>query len=376
MKALSLSQVEHVAVLQAVADCQQCITSFLKKFEKYQSLSAGPSSLRDQARKIKWSLCHEEDVVRFRQSLEMRTGSLVLLLNSAHFAHSISSTAQTELLLREQTETLRDLQVSNSAKDNIQVEISRNVKTLLETQQQGKPPSNSVDEPLSDFNIVPFRLAGAPLAPAFVERPDLMHHIEAALLPIVQTQQTVVILQGLGGIGKSQIAREYATKHQDDYSAVFWINAKSESSLNASMVDVASRVGLEFEFEGNSDFDRPKGLSTAAAAVLAWLDTAGNTKWLMIFDNVDNQTDDIDDDIETLPSTAPNKTFDVSLYFPSSAQGTLLLTSRLSYLARQCGGIAIPVDQMTTEEGICVLSKLSSQAQQNRGRLGTFFVRP
>jgi hypothetical protein len=43
-----------------------------------------------------------------------------------------------------------------------------------------------------------------------------------------QTGLSVQALSGIGGVGKTQIALEYAYRHRDDYQAVFWIRADSE----------------------------------------------------------------------------------------------------------------------------------------------------
>jgi len=40
----------------------------------------------------------------------------------------------------------------------------------------------------------------------------------------------IVVLYGLGGIGKIQFTVAYAKRHKDNYSAVFWLNIKDEDS--------------------------------------------------------------------------------------------------------------------------------------------------
>ena len=247
VKALDSSQAEHDAVQQAVGTCQQCITIFLKKVEKYQPLSAGTTSLQDQVRKVKWALCHEDDVKSLRESLAMRTESLLLLINATHFAYSVKSALQTEQLQRDQSRLLHRLQADMSARDSVQMDIAEDIKRLLLADQyRVSAPASSSIRP--SFEARPFRLAGAPLAPAFVERPDLMHKIEAAFLPIKRTQQVIVVLQGLGGNGKSQIAREYATKHQNDYSAIFGLmlspSLPSNKAWRTSLVASAWQAGL------------------------------------------------------------------------------------------------------------------------------------
>jgi len=43
-----------------------------------------------------------------------------------------------------------------------------------------------------------------------------------------------VVLHGLGGFGKTQLAIAYAEPHRDNYSAVFLLNIKDEDSPKQS----------------------------------------------------------------------------------------------------------------------------------------------
>ena len=371
IKTLDPSQAEYDALQHAVGECQLCIAKFLKKVEKYQSLTAGTTSFKDQIRKVKWGMYHEKDIKDFKESLDMQIESLMLLIHKSHYAHSVASSGRTEQLLVEQAKILYDLQTRNAGTRDVQDEVFDNIKRLMlaEQKDENKPRSNSNKCLLE---IRPFKLVGAPLTPAFVERQSLMSQIETALLPVNHFQQTILVLHGLGGIGKSQMAREYATRHQHDYSAIFWINAKTESSLNTSMVDIARRVGLAVELDESHHAGQTGGMSKSTIAVLDWLQMDGNSGWLLIFDNVDSQKDDLNDDMLQESPRYGNDSFDALPYLPSPAQGTLLITSRLSYLARQFGGIAINVDRMSAEEGLEVLYKLSGQSTNSKGRSSVF----
>ncbi|KAL8796491.1 MAG: hypothetical protein Q9195_001165 [Heterodermia aff. obscurata] len=352
LKSLDPSQADYDAVQHAVAECQLCIAKFLKRVEKFQSLTAGTTSLKDQIRKVKWGLYHEKDMKDFKKSLDLQIESLMLLFLKSHHAHSVVSSRRTEQLLTEQAKVLDLLQAQNAGTRDVQDQILADMKRLLLVEQKDKNP----------FEIRPFKLVGAPLTPAFVERQGLMSQIETVLLPVNHDQQTILVLHGLGGIGKSQLAREYATRHQYDYSAIFWINAQTESSLNASMVDIARRVGLTVELDESQPAGQIRGMPKSTTAVLDWLQKDGNSGWLLVFDNVDSQMNDLNDDMLQESLGYGYESFDASPYLPSTSQGTLLITSRLSYLARQFGGIPINIDRMSIEEGLELLSKLSGQS--------------
>ncbi|MAD88052.1 MAG: hypothetical protein CL912_34270 [Deltaproteobacteria bacterium] len=54
-----------------------------------------------------------------------------------------------------------------------------------------------------------------------------------------------VVLHGLGGIGKTQLAAAYAKRQKDSYSAIIWLNIKDEDSLKQSFVKAAKRISRQ-----------------------------------------------------------------------------------------------------------------------------------
>jgi tetratricopeptide (TPR) repeat protein len=94
-------------------------------------------------------------------------------------------------------------------------------------------------------------------------------------------------VQGLGGVGKTAIAIEYAYRHRSDYDLVWWIPADQLPSVRGSLAQLASRLGLEPTMS--------TGIDGAIQAVLDALrrgDPYG--RWLLIFDNADQPEDIID----------------------------------------------------------------------------------
>jgi hypothetical protein len=59
----------------------------------------------------------------------------------------------------------------------------------------------------------------------------------------VALTQTVA-LHGLGGVGKTQLAVEYAWKHLGGYEAVLWVKADSPEALDASLAALARVLDL------------------------------------------------------------------------------------------------------------------------------------
>jgi hypothetical protein len=90
---------------------------------------------------------------------------------------------------------------------------------------------------------------------------------------------TVVSVQGLGGVGKSQLAAEYAYSRAGDYDVAWWISADSPASIFDQFAALASQLG----------FDQAATLETLQAQVQTGL--RGASGWLLIFDNFDTAQD-------------------------------------------------------------------------------------
>jgi hypothetical protein len=90
------------------------------------------------------------------------------------------------------------------------------------------------------------------------------------------------VLHGLPGVGKTQLAVEYAYRHRDDYDVVWWIPAGQPAGLLAALVVLAEAMGVAVPGEAEAS-------ARAAVAVLG----AGTRypRWLVILDNADEPAD-------------------------------------------------------------------------------------
>lgn len=131
-------------------------------------------------------------------------------------------------------------------------------------------------------------------------------------------------ISGLGGIGKTQIAIEYAYRYANTYEALFWVHADSSDLLISDYLIMATLLNLP---EMNQQDQRE-----IVRAVKRWLAT--HRQWLLIFDNADQ--------LEI-----------VSEFLPPDGKGHVILTTR----AQATGTIAeqIDINKMSREDGTLFL---------------------
>jgi hypothetical protein len=90
-----------------------------------------------------------------------------------------------------------------------------------------------------------------------------------------------VALTGLGGVGKTRLAIEYALKYGADFSALLFVRADDPTRLHANLAALAGTAALDLpEKEARED-------EVKLEAALRWLE--GHPTWLMILDNVDDK---------------------------------------------------------------------------------------
>jgi hypothetical protein len=120
-----------------------------------------------------------------------------------------------------------------------------------------------------------------------------MAELERVLVPRAgQSQrQKIHILHGLGGMGKTQLAVEFARRHHGRFSSVFWLDGRSEDVLKRSIASCAGRIppGQVAEKSRMYAADSGADVDVVVKDVMAWLARPDNTAWLLIFDNVDRE---------------------------------------------------------------------------------------
>ena len=169
----------------------------------------------------------------------------------------------------------------------------------------------------------------------------------------------IVVLHGLGGVGKTQLSIAYAKRHKDNYSAIFWLNIKDKNLLKQSFARIGGQILREHPSSRLSTVDMKGNLEDLIDVIKEWLSLSNNTRWLMIFDNYDNP--------KLLNNTDPSAV-DIHKCLPESYQGSIIITSRLSQIGM---GHTIPIKKLVDiQDSLDILSNTSGRERLKNGKKG------
>src|SRR5688500_13385581 len=159
-----------------------------------------------------------------------------------------------------------------------------------------------------------------PRNPRFTGRDGMLTDLRRRLRA---EEPTLVVqaLYGLGGVGKTQLALEYAHRFAADYELVWWIDAEQPVLIPNQLARLAAGLGLPAGSTVTETVDR----------LLAAL--RGRDRWLLIFDNAERPGD-------------------IASYRPGGA-GHVLITSRSPGWGALGG--RLEVDVLTRAEAIALL---------------------
>mmetsp|Transcript_21594 Transcript_21594/g.21348 ORF Transcript_21594/g.21348 Transcript_21594/m.21348 type:complete len:264 (+) Transcript_21594:398-1189(+) len=79
---------------------------------------------------------------------------------------------------------------------------------------------------------------------SFLGRSKEIKAIRAMIPPRKKRTVTQIAIVGMGGVGKSQVAIEFANEYQDDFGLIWWIDAGGKSQIEASYMEIAEAMGI------------------------------------------------------------------------------------------------------------------------------------
>jgi tetratricopeptide (TPR) repeat protein len=211
----------------------------------------------------------------------------------------------------------------------IKPEINIEVHTPVPFVMPAPPAQQETSQSASAWNVPYLR------NPFFTGREELLKQLhdnltqnKAAALTQAQARPgdsaQAQAIHGLGGIGKTQTAVEYAYRYCDDYRYVLWVNAATRDELITSFVGLATLLNLPERQEQDQ--------TKIVAAVKHWF--TAHDRWLLIVDNAD----------------------DLAMageFLPTGGKGHLLLTTRAHALGPLASGIE--VEKLDSQQGMLLL---------------------
>ena len=132
----------------------------------------------------------------------------------------------------------------------------------------------------------------------------------------------VQALDGMGEIGKTQTALEFAYRHRESYPFIFWVRANTRETLVEDYVSIAARLVLPTKDD--------KDQNQIVDAVKQWL--ASHPGWLLVLDNADDLIHTVDD------------------FLPNTEYGHVLLTTCVRPQRSTAESWTLGI--MTPEEGV------------------------
>ena len=95
---------------------------------------------------------------------------------------------------------------------------------------------------------------------------------------------TAIAIAGLGGLGKTSLARWYAWQYKNQYDAIIWVNSDSISAMKTCFDQLIMYLGL------NTTGAKPGNMANVDLARAVYEDLQ-QLKSLFIFDNVEEWKD-------------------------------------------------------------------------------------
>ncbi|KAI1215007.1 uncharacterized protein F4807DRAFT_466343 [Annulohypoxylon truncatum] len=177
------------------------------------------------------------------------------------------------------------------------------------------------------YHHIPFLQNGR-----FSGRSATLSAIQNILDPAQSSSSTrSIALFGMGGVGKTQLALQYAHHNADKYGVILWIAADNIITIGQSFREVAQGLQL------CQDKDEIQDSAAAIWKVKNWLNIT-STPWLIIFDNAD--------DLQA-----------IKVAWPTSSHGSIILTTRDFDVANNPAAQCIQIEPFNEIEGSLMLLK-------------------
>lgn len=144
----------------------------------------------------------------------------------------------------------------------------------------------------------------------------------------------IMAIHGLGGVGKTQLALNYANMSLESFDVILWVSTETQIKMTQAFSSFAKNIGLNLSKNDELDDD-----VLAAQKVKDWFN-ALKVNFLIVFDNVES--------------------IDILLQmWPSNSKGSILITTRSSSVAWKRAANVIHLQSFEREQGVRTLTTLT-----------------
>ena len=144
----------------------------------------------------------------------------------------------------------------------------------------------------------------------------------------------ICVVHGLGGIGKSALARAYAEQQRGGVGLVRWLNASRPNTLHGELLDLAACVGIPYDMSHTVMLSR----------LWAWL--RDQPSWLLVYD-------DWSGDLPEREAAGPDS---LSALLPPEGAGQVLVTTQRHEDWGRLGYDVLELSPLAPEDGLRFLS--------------------
>jgi hypothetical protein len=163
--------------------------------------------------------------------------------------------------------------------------------------------------------------------------------------PSAQNNPRTFAIHGPGGMGKTQVATEFAYRYKKDFDVILWVHAGDATSLNQGFNEIALRLGIVAEGSPEA-----RDLNDTRELVKRWLlnplqsagDTAKQISWLLVYDGADDSSI-------------------INEFWPYDAPGSVLITSRSPFSWTN----SLQLEPFSDDEATRFLLKITSREQDD-----------
>ncbi|MFX3638895.1 MAG: tetratricopeptide repeat protein [Candidatus Pristimantibacillus sp.] len=135
--------------------------------------------------------------------------------------------------------------------------------------------------------------------PNFIGREEELKYIKYFFGESLKKYQTISLV-GMGGVGKTQLATEFAFNHDVDYRVIWWIGAENSSRILLEYEELCRQLGLTIIKDG-------EGILKVKETIFQWMMVHSN--WLFVYDNAEEEQELLN-------------------YIPNKYKGDIIITSR------------------------------------------------